>query len=229
MRTTMPTSGNDLLSRALLAVSCVAAATAFHTDALAPPAASLAGQRLRAPSHMTAFVTRAPMQMMTRRPARDARRPVNMLTGRDLHVNWATPDAAGGFGCVYFGKDRDGTEVVVKVAFKDDFAEKLLSNELHFNRKLHGAVPDFHGRRWASFLGSCRIPDIPGFPEEVSRKQVRLPCPGSSPAKPTSTRGARCLVQEGLARQYLLPVLRFHPLISPTHFTRPAPSCKNCD
>lgn len=95
-----------------------------------------------------------------------------MLAGRDLRVNWATPDAAGGFGCVYFGQDDSGEEVVVKVAFKDEFAEKLLANELHFNRKLRDAVPEHHGRRWAAFIGSCWIPNSPDFPAEVSRKQV---------------------------------------------------------
>jgi len=95
-----------------------------------------------------------------------------MLAGRDLRVNWATPDAAGGFGCVYFGQDDSGEEVVVKVAFKDEFAEKLLANELHFNRKLRDAVPEHHGRRWAAFIGSCWIPNSPDFPAEVSRKQA---------------------------------------------------------
>ena len=95
-----------------------------------------------------------------------------MVAGRDLRVNWATPDAAGGFGCVYFGQDDTGQEVVVKVAFKDEFAEKLLANELHFNRKLRDTVPEHHGRRWAAFIGSCWIPNNPDFPDEVSRKQV---------------------------------------------------------
>ena len=62
--------------------------------------------------------------------------------------------------------------VVVKVAFKDEFAGKLLANELHFNRKLRNTVPEHHGRRWAAFIGSCRIPNNPDFLDEVPRKQV---------------------------------------------------------
>lgn len=59
-------------------------------------------------------------------------------------------------------------QVVVKVSFKDEFSERLLANEAHFNEKLMSSVPLRHGRRWAQFLGECPIPPSKKFPEGVS-------------------------------------------------------------
>jgi hypothetical protein len=59
---------------------------------------------------------------------------------------------------------------VHQVAFKDSFAERLLENELHFNRLLAHNIPAHHGRRWAKILGTCRAPNqssLSGFPDEV--------------------------------------------------------------
>jgi hypothetical protein len=63
-----------------------------------------------------------------------------------------------------------------QVAFKDSFAERLLENELHFNRLLAHNIPAHHGRRWAKILGTCRADKasnqspLLGFPDEVLRK-----------------------------------------------------------
>eukprot|EP00802_Teleaulax_amphioxeia_P011203 Tamp_11233.p1 GENE.Tamp_11233~~Tamp_11233.p1 ORF type:complete len:518 (-),score=67.71 Tamp_11233:387-1841(-) len=130
-------------------------------------------------------------QRLSERNARRARAidiGPRMLTRRaatvplsDLSVRWQAPDAAGGFGAVYFGKlktriqNEQPMDVVVKVAFKDSFAERLLENELHFNRLLARNVPAHHGRRWAKIIGTCRgmnTANIPHFPDEVSSARV---------------------------------------------------------
>lgn len=97
-------------------------------------------------------------------------RKVATLPVSDLRVHWKRPDAAGGFGAVYFGETADTQQVVVKVAFNDNFAEKLLENELHFNRLLATNIPAHHGRRWARILGTCRPrrPPLDDFPSEIS-------------------------------------------------------------
>ena len=57
--------------------------------------------------------------------------------------------------------------MVVKVAFSDEFSERLLDNERHFNDKLAATVPQCNGRNWARFLGTFPIPKLDGFPVEV--------------------------------------------------------------
>lgn len=66
-------------------------------------------------------------------------------------------------------------KVVIKLSYNDSFSERLLENEMRFNDKLSGLIPEHHGRyylsyvhksqhvlnlrgrRWASFMGSCSL------------------------------------------------------------------------
>eukprot|EP00282_Hemiselmis_andersenii_P003031 CAMPEP_0114151026 /NCGR_PEP_ID=MMETSP0043_2-20121206/23035_1 /TAXON_ID=464988 /ORGANISM="Hemiselmis andersenii, Strain CCMP644" /LENGTH=516 /DNA_ID=CAMNT_0001245833 /DNA_START=105 /DNA_END=1655 /DNA_ORIENTATION=+ len=90
-----------------------------------------------------------------------------------IKINWQAPDAAGGFGAVYFAQTLDGDDVVVKVALNDEFSVRLLENERYFNNLLVESVPRRQGRNWASYIGAFKIPaNVEGFPEEVSRARA---------------------------------------------------------
>jgi len=115
--------------------------------------------------------------LVNRKPELKNRPPIAMTSKfsvSDLSIKWNNPDRAGGFGAVYFGETRCGKEVVVKLAFKDEFAERLLQNELYFNEKLTNSIPPRHGRRWATLIGKCRPPYIHGLPKEVSSSQILI-------------------------------------------------------
>jgi serine/threonine protein kinase len=101
--------------------------------------------------------------------------PVMKLTipASNIKIDWGKPVAAGGFGAVYFAQTIEQEDVVVKVAFSDDFSERLLENEGHFNDKLASSVPQCNGRNWARFMGEFKIGNkFQGFPKEVSSRRA---------------------------------------------------------
>lgn len=80
-----------------------------------------------------------------------------------------TPSSGSLFNFPSFSRAVLRAQVVVKVSYEDEFSERLLLNELHFNQKLQSIIPSYHGRQLPS-LSLCsysrslsRIP--PFFPD----------------------------------------------------------------